>query len=106
MIRRPQEEGQADATSHDDGRYDGRGRDGPDGDEDHCPDGRQGPTVGQDCAGPVGHHGTQEAFAAPTGWRVRVAPPLRPQPPAGRSSRLGVLRAEALKIANETTAPD
>jgi len=40
LCRSWQEEGEGHATGNDDGRHDGCGGNGPDGDEDYRPDGR------------------------------------------------------------------
>jgi len=88
---RSQEEGQGHATGPDDGRHDGRRRHGPDGVENHRPDGRQGAVAEQNRPAPVRDDYAQETVPAAADERTRyrvgaVRPPLRPQhgrPPRG-----------------------
>jgi len=90
-LHRSQEEGQGHATGHDDGRHDGRRRHGPNGVENHRPDGRQGAVAEQISPAPVWLDNAQETGPAAADERTQyriaiVRPPLRPQlrrPPRG-----------------------
>lgn len=64
--RSRQKEGKSHAASHDDGRYDGRRCDGPDGVKNNHDDGRQSPVAEQNRSGPVRHHCAQETFPTAT----------------------------------------
>jgi len=91
---RSQEEGQGHATSHDDGRHDGRRCNGTDGVKNHRFNRSQGTVAEQNRIGAVRYYGAQETVPAATGrWsRNRVTvPSLRPEHATRRrGSPLGV----------------